>query len=170
MAGSGSVAVGDLLSAPSRGVATNSFDDIAAFRQRAGLQPFSEASGDTVARVVVNGRAYHGVNSTITEASKAASKPLRQRFFNEIQWVPPKTKQPLHLGHAQSLTHAEAHALMRAFERQGSLPKQLTMYVDRTTCYMCRGELPALLKRLGVERLDVYSGGATNPLTILPTP
>ncbi len=160
---------GSMPGAPIR-TASNSFEDIAAFRQRAGLQPFSEASGDTVARVVVNGRAYHGVNSTITEASRAASKPLRQRFFEMIDWVPPKARQPEHLGHAQSLTHAEAHALMRAFERQGSLPKQLTMYVDRTTCNMCRGELPVLLKRRGVERLDVYSGGSANPITILATP
>jgi len=154
-----------------RRTATNSYADVAEFRRRAGLQPFSEDSGDTVARVVVNGNAYHGVNSGITETSRAATKPLRQRWFEDIDWVPPKTRQPRHLGHAQSLTHAEAHALIRAYERNGrSLPSRVTMYVDRVTCNMCRGELPALLKRLGAAELEVFSGGSTVPLIIRATP
>lgn len=40
------------------------------------------------------------------------------------------------------------------------------MVVDRKTCNMCRGELPALLKALGVEELTIYSGGLPEPIII----
>ena len=70
------------------------------------------------------------------------------------------------MGYAQSLTHAEAHSLIRAYERQGTLPKKVTMYVDRKTCNICRGELPALLKRIGVEELTIFSGGLKIPVII----
>lgn len=143
------------------------YDGIERFRKKAGLKPYSIDSGDTVASVSVNNKTYFGVNSTITKESQKASKELRQKWFKEIEWVPPKKSQPKHLGHAQSLTHAESHALIRAFERQGKLPKNVTMYVDRKTCNICRGELPAILKRLGVEELEIYSGGITdNPIII----
>ncbi|WP_077836212.1 deaminase [Clostridium felsineum] len=102
----------------------------------------------------------------MTKESKEATKALRQKWFEKIQWVPPKKKQPLHLGHAQSLTHGEAHSLINAFEARGSLPKKITMVVDRKTCNMCRGELPALLKALGVEELTIYSGGLSEPIII----
>ena len=103
-------------------------------------------SGDTVAMVEINGKRFYGVNSTITEQSRNSTRALRQKWLNKIEWAPYKEKTPKHLGHAQSLTHAEAHSLIRAYERLGSMPSKVTMYVDRKTCNICRGELPALLK------------------------
>ena len=145
------------------------YEGIERFREKSGLKPYSIDSRDTVASVTVNNKTYFGVNSTITKESQKASKALRQKWLNEIEWVPPKKTAPKHLGHAQSLTHAEAHSLIRAFERQGSLPKKVTMYVDRKTCNICRGELPALLKRLGVDELEIFSGGSTKPIIIKAT-
>ena len=145
------------------------YEGIERFREKAGLKPYSIDSGDTVASVTINNNTYFGVNSTITKESQKASKALRQKWLNEIEWVPPKKTAPKHLGHAQSLTHAEAHSLIRAFEREGSLPKKITMYVDRKTCNICRGELPALLKRLGVDELEIFSGGSTKPIIIKAT-
>ncbi|MGH1049511.1 deaminase [Bacillus cytotoxicus] len=78
--------------------------------------------------------------------------------------MPPKKNNPKHLGHAQSLTHTKSHSLIRAFEKQGILPGKVTMYVDQKTCNICRGELPALLKRLDVDELEVFSGGNTKPI------
>ncbi|MBA4538829.1 hypothetical protein H1Z61_17295, partial [Bacillus aquiflavi] len=147
----------------------NGYEGIGKFREKVGLKPYSIDSGDTVASITVNNKTYFGVNSTITKESQKASKALRQRWLREIEWVPPKRTAPKHLGHAQSLAHAEAHSLIRAFERQGSLPKTVTMYVDRKTCNICRGELPALLKRLGIDELEVFSGGTTKPIIIKAT-
>lgn len=67
-------------------------------------------------------KTYFGVNSTITKESHKATRELRQKWLREVEWVPPKKNNPKHLGHAQSLTHAESHSLIRAFEKQGSLP------------------------------------------------
>ena len=145
---------------------TKGYKKIEDFRKKAGLKAYSEGSGDTVAYTIINGKTYFGVNSTITKESRAASIELRRKWVKEINWIPPKKKIPKHLGYAQSLTHAEAHSLIRAYERQGTLPKKVTMYVDRKTCNICRGELPALLKRIGVEELTIFSGGLKIPVII----
>ena len=147
----------------------NGYEKIKKFREKAGLRPYSIDSGDTVASVTVNNKTYFGVNSTITKESQKSSKALRQKWLKEIEWVPPKRTALKHLGHAQSLTHAESHSLIRAFERHGSLPKKVRMYIDRKTCNICRDELPALLKRLGVDELEIFSGGTTKPIIIKAT-
>ncbi len=59
------------------------------------------------------------MNSSITKESQKATRELRQKWLKEVQWVPPKKNNPKHLGHVQSLTHAESHSLIRAFEKQG---------------------------------------------------
>ncbi|MFB8734119.1 deaminase [Bacillus sp. SL00103] len=48
------------------------------------------------------------------------------------------------------MTHGESHSLIRAFEKEGQLPQKVTMFVDRKTCNICRGEMPALLKGWGL--------------------
>ncbi len=40
------------------------------------------------------------------------------------------------------------------------------MVVDRKTCNMCKGEMPALLKHIGVEELKIFCGGSTKPIII----
>ena len=116
----------------------------------------------------LHGSAVNNSGSTISEQSKIATRPLRQKWLEKIQWSSYKQRTPKHLGHAQSLTHAEVHSLIRAFERQGSIPEKVTMYVDRRTCNICRGELPALLNRIGIEELIIYSGGSDIPTVIKP--
>jgi hypothetical protein len=138
------------------------YDLIKKFREKAGLDPYSAKSGDTVAMLDVNGRKFFGVNSRLSPASL----PLRRTWFEKIEWQPTKAKKPDHMGRAQSMTHAEAHSLLRAKERLGSLPEKLEMYVDRVTCNQCIGELPAILKAVGVKELTVYSGGNTAPRII----
>ncbi|MDR6226336.1 pre-toxin TG domain-containing protein [Desmospora profundinema] len=135
------------------------------------VPPYSLKNGrtGTVARVEVNGRGIFGVNTTLIKQSKWAPRhmDLRRKWLKEVKWVPPKKNEPKHLGHAQSLSHAESHALIRAYERMERLgekmPKKLTMHVDRPTCNICKGEMPALLKRLGVEELHIFSGGRQVP-------
>jgi len=144
----------------------NGYNEIKKFREREGIQPYSEDSGDTVARIEVEGQAFFGVNSTITPKFEEATKELRQKWFEKVKWVPPKKNVPKHLGHVQSLTHAESHSLIEAFEKLGKLPQKITMYVDRKTCNMCKGEMPALLKHIGVEELTIFNGGNVEPLII----
>lgn len=38
------------------------------------------------------------------------------------------------------------------------------MTVDRATCAWCRKELPVLMKHLGIEELEIYSGDLDEPL------
>ncbi|MUG44310.1 deaminase [Paenibacillus woosongensis] len=61
---------------------------------------------------------------------------------------------------------AESYALIGAYEKMGVLPKRMTRYVDRKTCNMCRGEMPALLKHLDIEELEVFSGESTVPIIL----
>ena len=46
-------------------------------------------------------------------------------MVKKIKWVPPKKRIPEHLGLAQSLTHAEAHSVIKAYEAEGELQKAL---------------------------------------------
>ena len=139
---------------------------IAKFRRMAGLGPYSIDSGNTVALISVDDNMFFGVNSGITEQSKLATREIRNKWLKEVNWTPPKKYAPRHLGQALSLTHAEAHALIRAYESLGKLPEVITMYVDRVTCNICRGELPIILKRLRVKELIIYCGGSTTPVVI----
>jgi deoxycytidylate deaminase len=147
-------------------ISKDGYDEIKKFREQSGLQPYSDESGDTVAMVEIEGQKFFGVNSSITKESQEATKELRQKWFKKVNWVPPKKNVPKHLGHVQSLTHAESHSLIVAYEKLGKLPKNMTMVVDRKTCNMCKGEMPALLKHIGVEELKILCGGSTKPMII----
>lgn len=139
-------------------------DDLANFRKENNLPEYklNDGSTGTTAKVEINGEDFYGTNSKFSPDTKS----LRQEWFDKIDWCPPKANQPAHLGHAQSLTHAEAHALMNAYKKFGSLPKEVTIYVDRPTCNMCKGELPALMKAMGIEKLNIFSGGKTTPMVL----
>ena len=146
--------------------ATYEYTQLGNHRKEIGVSPFSDKSGNTVACINLNENRYFGVNSSITQESQNKTKALRQQWLERIEWIPTKSQRPKHLGYAQSLTHAEAHSLITAFEALGSLPKKITMFVDRKTCNICRGELPALLKTIGVDELVIYCKGLSKPITI----
>jgi hypothetical protein len=67
------------------------------------------------------------------------------------------------INRVRALTHAESHALMRAYVRQGALPSTLTINVDRITCNFCSGRngLPLMARLLGIDELTVVSPGRT---------
>jgi deoxycytidylate deaminase len=55
-----------------------------------------------------------------------------------------------------SLFHAEANALIKAYqETGGNLPEYLTMYCDRVSCGSCIDVLPLLTQEMGIKRLIV---------------
>ena len=99
----------------------------------------------TVSFVEVNGRRVFGVNSTalVRDVDKNLARAWRTRLgFNQ--------------GQAQALFHAEAHSLMRAYQKTGGkLPRELTLHVDRLTCGPCQGALPDLIREMGIERLII---------------
>jgi hypothetical protein len=141
------------------------YNDIANHRKDKGLPEYKleDPSTGTCAKIDVNGKDYFGLNSSLSPEAK----DLRQKWFDKIDWVNSKKgKKPAHIGHTQSLSHAEALSLMNAFEAEGSLPKEITMYVDRPTCPFCISELPILLKTMGVDKLIVYSGSKQTPKII----
>jgi len=61
-------------------------------------------------------------------------------------------------GFGQVLTHAEAYALMTAWQANGgSLPTRLILYVDRDTCPNCKTYLRQVMKALGITNLTIWS-------------
>ncbi|WP_332238673.1 deaminase [Sporolactobacillus sp. KGMB 08714] len=142
------------------------YSDIERFRERMGYGKYSSDSGNTVACIKINDETFYGVNSSISYESKMKTIQMRRKWFKEISWAPPKAVKPKHLGYTQSLSHAEAHSLLQAYEKLGKMPSRVTMYVDRPTCGICLGELPIILRHIGVKELIVYSGGRNEPVII----
>lgn len=100
----------------------------------------------TVAYIEINGRKIFGVNSSVL-SDKA--KDLGRYWVDRLK---------LGRGVSQVAYHAEAHSLMRAFEKfRGKLPNEITMYVDRYTCPNCQKYLPLLMKEMGIDKLIIYS-------------
>lgn len=122
-------------------------------RAKGGLQELGDVipvRGDglgTVAYVEAGGRRVFGVNSTslVRDVDKNLARTWR-------------TKLGFNAGQAQALFHAEAHSLMRAYEKlNGAMPKNITMYVDRLTCGPCQSALPDLIKSMGIETLTIQT-------------
>ena len=97
------------------------FDDIAAFRILNKLPKFADEIKDsgTVAKITIKGRSFYGISSGLSPESIA----LRRRWFKLIKFIPPRR----HLGRARFLNHAEAHALINAYEVMGTLAKKVTL-------------------------------------------
>ncbi len=77
--------------------------------------------------VEVGGNRYFGVNS-----KARPDMALRQQFLELIQQrLGALAGKPLN--RVRALTHAEAHALMRAYQRRGSLPSEVTIW-DSSGC------------------------------------
>ena len=139
---------------------------ISRFRQRAGLPAYDLADGSTgtVARAVVeDGRFYHGVNTKFSPASI----PSRMDVVAELQ-AKGYFKNVTNIGQAPMLAHAEAHALMRAFNRTGS--KNIALYVDRPVCGACRRQLGLLADHFGIDNLKIHELGNPTPIPIRPRP
>lgn len=64
-----------------------------------------------------------------------------------------------------SETHAEAHSLMRAYDKAGdSMPSDVNMFVDRYSCSFCRDPkaLPDLARQMGIQNLTLtFKNGST---------
>lgn len=149
------------------------FEEIDEFRRLGtGLEPLGPrvpVKGDglgTVALIENEGRQFFGVNSSILSD---ASKDLGREVFSMMQ------KQGLlkgatayGQGAAQVLTHAEAHALMRMWQKLGpNMPAEVTIFVDRYTCANCQKYLGEVAKTLGVKNLKVVTKrGETIPIAI----
>lgn len=142
-------------------------EQIEKYRKEINVGPASPESGNTVAVVTVDGKPYFGTNSSITPEMKEETRGKREEYREKVSYSPPKEQEPTHLGLVQSLVHAESYALIMAYEGSGNaLPEKMEMYVDRKTCNMCRGEMPSLLKFMGVKELTIYSKDMLEPLII----
>ncbi len=121
----------------------------------------------TVALVEGGGtRHVFGVNSSSLSES---SKDLGRKVFSDMKSKGffPDTKH-YGQGAAQVLTHAETHALMRAWENSGRrLGKSVTLFVDRFTCANCRIALPDVMRYMGIEELTIVTkSGVVIPLRV----
>jgi len=132
---------------------------IAEFRRSANLPAYNpdvEATG-TVAMAVVGGQEFFGVNSKFSPDSVTMRKETLARIHAEGHGEGVGTL----LHRARELTHAEAHALMLAYNQLGDLRGTVVVHVDRTTCNFCSAEKSAVaaLQRLyGIDELVIIDG------------
>lgn len=144
--------------------ARDGYERIIEFREKNQISGYDKASKNTVAHIRVGDTDYFGVNSNLmVDELKEKVLERNRTLFQEIEWVPPRSKPPKHAGHTQSLTHAEATALLQLSGNCNPMPKKITMTVDRTTCGWCRKELPVLMRHLGIEELEIFSGDLNDP-------
>lgn len=135
------------------------YADIAEFRKNEKLPVYDQANGDTgtISKLNNGGSPVWGENSGM----RSAGLELRKKGFNLIKGSYPKAK---FWSQVNYLTHAEAHALLQAWE-SGLVKEHMTMFVDRPTCNMCIKGIGVLMKALGIKSLDVYSGGSFTPFS-----
>ena len=152
------------------GYTTQRHDELAAHRKASGHPPYSKsgAGAGTAAMVQLNGKTFHGANSTLDPGNYALPVEARRRLVNRLrEQFGLAAKHP---GEAEFVSHAEAEALLRAFEHFGSLPEVVEIYVDRETCDSCNPDLKRIAAMLGVKELRVYQMDTTkpNPLILRP--
>ena len=146
-------------------------EEIARFRKKAGLPIFDGSkSAGAVARVVVDGQQYFGVNTGHqprigSVPFRATGSPKRLYRLDAFEAVKGSFPWARSWADVEFLKHAEAHALLRA-ARGRSLPRRLTLHVDKITCGWCENQLAPLLRNLGVEELTIYSGDNQIPIRV----
>jgi hypothetical protein len=135
------------------------YADIAEFRKNEKLPVYDQANGDTgtISKLNNGSSPVWGENSGM----RSSGIELRKKGFNLIKGSYPKAK---FWSQVNYLTHAEAHALLQAWE-SGLVKEHMTMFVDRPTCNMCIKGIGVLMKALGIKSLDVYSGGSFTPFS-----
>jgi hypothetical protein len=129
----------------------NAFDLIDQFRgKKTGMDPLGDHipfKGDgngTVAFVDVDGQPVFGVNSSAL--IRDADKNLARQWRDQLN---------LGRGKDQVFFHAEAHSLMRAYEKTGgNMPSRVNMYVDRLSCGICQTYLPRLTRSMNIDELS----------------
>jgi RHS repeat-associated protein len=138
------------------------WEEMDAYRQRKGMRGEPGASGsDTLARVDIDGRSYHGTNSSFSPQwndwrarqfadvrDRLGGRPLNPRA-NEARWP----------------FHAEFNAVARAREANGGeLPPIVELYVDKKPCSNCRGGLRLIVEAYDLDELVVHVRGHDEPL------
>lgn len=106
--------------------------------------PVKGDGNGTVSLFKHNRQNTFGVNSSLLSDN---SKDLARKWRKQLGFGN---------GKAQFLFHAEAHSLMRAYDKFGSFPKNVDIFVDRITCSNCKAYLPDLLKEMGVDELTIH--------------
>ncbi len=134
--------------------AAKRYDELAAQRKAAGYPPYRENGPGTAAMVQLNGETFHGTNSKLDPGNYALPIEARRRLVDRLREEFGLAAK--HLGEAEFVSHAEAEALLRAFEHFGSLPEVVEIYVDRETCDSCQGDLNRIARMLGVKELRIY--------------
>ena len=135
----------------------NAFDMIDEFRRLKGNMsqlgddiPIRGDGNGTVSFVDIDGNPVFGVNST--NLARDIDKNLGRDWASTLDLQYGR-------GTGQFLTHAEAHSLMRAYDKTGgNLPANMSMYVDRASCSFCRAPdaLPRMAREMGVENLTLH--------------
>jgi Metallopeptidase toxin 4/MafB19-like deaminase len=120
------------------------FDDLAAKRRQLGLpEAGSPSDAATLAKLVIDGQTFEGVNSKLQN---------------------PRSKITLK-ANAQTKTHAEAEVIQKAIDagKKGTA-KEAEMWTDRDACDACGkyNGIGSLARELGVEKIIVHSPGGTN--------
>ena len=139
-------------------------DEIMDFRSSALLPEFSQdADTGTVARIVLGGEVFHGTSAGLDPPNYSLRNKRRQEIFDRLRTefglkVPDDLSQ-----NAMFLGHAEAEAMLLAYDHFGRLPEVLEIYVDRSTCNDCRNNMVLLARMLGVKEVRVYYRNQTNP-------
>jgi hypothetical protein len=142
---------------------THPWETIDEFRTRTpGLEQLGEripTPGDglgTVAYSIIEGKPVFGANSSIAAVFN------REKAVVWRDWLIDRYPHVMKYFHRTqspniALHHAEASALIAAFEKTGGrLPKVLTLYVDRVSCAQnCRVVLPYLANEMGIEELTL---------------
>jgi RHS repeat-associated protein len=126
------------------------FETLQHQRQMIGL-PAAGSKNDksTLARLVINGKTYDGVNRKLQD---------------------PKTPMTMQSVNAITITHAEADVVQQAIsDGQRGLGGTAELFVDRLPCGACgvKNGLGSLARELGVSQLVVHSPGGTQ--TFYPT-
>lgn len=134
--------------------AKDRFDELADHRTTAGYPVYRENAPGTVAMVQLNGKTFHGISSGLDPANYSLPVEARRRLVERLRDKFGLTAK--HLGEAEFVSHAEAEALLRAFDHFGALPEVVEIYVDRETCDPCEADLKRIARMLGVKELRIY--------------
>lgn len=135
------------------------FQRLRDYRVEQGVGPYIGGKGDTgtVAVARVGDEHFAGTNSTMklkdgptmTSADRAAMLAI-------LQHLGLASTSPADANKRQHFTHAEFEALYLAHRELGTFPDVVELFVDRTTCESCKGNLDAVAAYFGIKELRVY--------------